>query len=210
MTFIEWHFQFEQLGVTSDFEDISLRRTVVVGRILIVILTSLHFMAYYLNNSPVKVLFYLYASLFYMNVIGRASATNAAIITRLMAMAEFIEMKADQEMVVKNRSLIERKAELRIVAKLSEIYQRIADGCDERNRCQGFQLMLGFGMMFFYTLFTSFTAYIDLVRTGKLDNSTITAIAFCLFFNFFVATVILTCSKTNHAVTEKSSVLAEN
>lgn len=178
----------------------SLRKSARVGRVLLIILVLLQVMAYLLNGSLVTVLFYIYASLFYMNVNGRTSATNAAIRDRLQTMVDFIKFKANQELSVKNRTIEERKAELKIIAKLSEVYQKIANGCDERNRCQGFQLMLGFGMVFFYTLFTFFTAYIDIVREGKLGHPTISSIIFCLFFNFFVATVILTCTLCNSTV----------
>lgn len=179
----------------------SLRRSARVGRALLIILVALQFMAYFLNGSLVTVLFYVYASLFYMSVNGRTSGTNAAIRDRIQTMVYFVTFKAEQELSFGNRSLEDRKADLRVIAKLSEIYQKIADGCDERNRCQGFQLMLGFGMIFFYTLFTFFTAYVDIIREGQLSNPTISSVIFCLFFNFFVATVILTCSMTNSVVT---------
>lgn len=188
------------MGWSLDYEEMSLRRSTLVGRVLLIILVGLQFMAYFLNGSLVTVLFYIYASLFYMSVNGRVSGTNAAIKDRLQTMVDIIKFKANQELSLKHRSLEERKADLKIIAKLSEIYQKIADGCDDRNRCQGFQLMLGFGMVFFYTLFTFFTAYIDIIRERKLDNPTITSVIFCLFFNFFVATVILTCTRTNSVV----------
>lgn len=186
--------------MSSDYEEMTLRRSAKVGRVLLIITVLLQFMAYFLNGSLMTVLFYIYASLFYMSVNGRTSGTNAAIKDRLQTMVDFIKFKANQELSVKNRGIEERKVDLKIIAKLSEIYQKIADGCDERNRCQGFQLMLGFGMIFFYTLFTFFTAYIDIVRDGKLSNPTISSVIFCLFFNFFVATVILTCTLSNKVV----------
>lgn len=193
-------FQYDQLGLSSDYEEMSLRRSARVGRVLLIILAAMQFMAYFLTGSFITILFYVYASLFYMSVNGRTSGTNAAIRDRIQTMVDFVKLKADQELNFSKKSSEDRKTDLRVIAKLSEIYQKNADGCDERNSCQGFQLMLGFGMIFFYTLFTFFTAYIDIVRDGKLGNATISSVIFCLFFNFFVATVILTCSMTNRVV----------
>jgi hypothetical protein len=81
-----------------------------------------------------------------------------------------------------------------IIVKLNEIYDQLMTLSGSISRCYGFQVMLGFGLVFFYTIFTSFTIYKDLFNDGKLQNKTISSFLFCIYYNFIMNCIIWVCS----------------
>jgi hypothetical protein len=89
--------------------------------------------------------------------------------------------------------------DVKTVETLTEIYRELQDVLDSINICYGVQTMFGTGLVFFYTLFTSymiFKEFRDKETLALLEPITISSIIYATYLQVFMLTLINVSSKT--------------
>lgn len=165
--------------------------------LLIFPLTAL---SYYVDSSSLlKIPLFFYASLYLSLSIGSASVYTINVYIRLEKLIEVLrtEVKVKKNFVQTKAHEASTENKIKTMAR---IYCDMVDSCDTANICFGFQMSLSFGLIFFYTLFTTFTAYTDFLNMKTLTPATFTSVVFCLYYNILVATVVNTCTEIGEKV----------
>lgn len=154
---------------------------------------------YYFDRSLLKIPMYLYGGIYFTLGVGSVSVYTLAIKYRLdsltVVLKRFLKPKGNVKFIQ-----VLKMNDVDVISALADIYNDLMDMCDEINVCFGYQLMISFGLVFFYTLFTTFSAYTDLVNEGFLAPTTISSACFCIYCNFFLSLVIMTCSMVENLV----------
>lgn len=171
----------------------SIKKFFAISSTIVIFNIPLTAFSYFMDKSLLKVPLVLYASLYFTLSVGMGASYSYGIFKRLESVNEVLLTKLNKPGVVHVKTTNQTK-EMETFAGLSQVYSILMDICDDVNLCFGFQMMLGFGIVFFYSLFTTFTGYTDFITEGTLSPTTISSIAFCVFFNFFLTLVIFTCS----------------
>lgn len=171
-----------------------IRRNAAIALVIFGLNIPLTIFVYVMIGNPLKVLLFCYSSIFFTFGIGSVSSLTIALYLRLNSMANFVRLE------IQSGNSKNRRSTRLIIKTLAEMYQKLSDSSDDICLCYGVQMMLGFGLMFFYTLFTCFSAYTDMVNNGKLADETISSTAACLYYNLFLATVILSCCRVTNEV----------
>lgn len=174
---------------------ISAAATLIIG--LVFPLTAT---AYLIDGSLLKVPLYLYSGTYYTLSIGAVTAYTMGIQFRLITINTVLQDKLDDKRGNIMKAIKSSQENASLYRCLAEAYQVLMDVCDDTNICYGFQMMIAFALILFYSLFTSFTAYADLADTGYITPVTWSSIAFALYYNFFSAVVLLTCSLASSQV----------
>jgi 7tm Chemosensory receptor len=182
----------KQFGILNDYMKI-LKNFFKVSFSIVAMVIPLTAFSYFMDKSLLRVPLVLYASLYFTLSVGSAASYNYGVYKRLESVNEVLLTKLNQPGIIHVKTTNQTE-ETEVFVGLSQIYSILMNVCDDINLCFGFQMMLGFGIVFFYTLFTTFTAYTDFVSEGTLSSTTISSIAFCIFFNVFLTLVIFTCN----------------
>lgn len=155
------------------------------------------------SSSLIKIFLFLYSSFYFTATVGTITSYILGTYIRLLPIGIILKSKLkrgrNMKFIVVHE--INNQNDSEVIATLAEVYHMLIDVCDDINHCYGFQTMLGFGLIFLNTLFTSFTAYTDVVNDGNLSPSTIVSIAFSAYYNFFIASVLFSCSLLEKEVT---------
>jgi hypothetical protein len=77
------------------------------------------------------------------------------------------------------------------------------NSCDDISLIFGVPMMLGIGIVFFFSIFSNFTAYMDIAGEGKLSPLTISSVVFALYYGGFVVVVVFVCSRVTSEVSWK-------
>lgn len=148
-----------------------------------------------------KIPLYIYSSFYFSFSIGLVTNYILRMHARLSCISQVLKSifkRSDGKKIVHVEAL-SRNNDSKVIANLAEIYQDLIESCDEINICYGFPLMLGFGLIFFLTLFTSFTVYTDFLDGGFLTGSYST-LGFCIYYNLILISLIVTCNRLDIGV----------
>lgn len=157
---------------------------------------------YYLDGSLLKVPLFLYSSFYFTISIGAVTGITRGLQMRIESISHILKTlsrRPGNDKIVKVSSST-RNSDAEIISTLADIYQDIIRVCDGINVYSGPSMMLGFGLIFFYTLFTSFTIYTDLVNEGFLTASSDSSLGFSIFYNIVLVCVIYMCSELKSEV----------
>lgn len=171
----------------------------VIAFIIISLILPLTAVMFFIDESRsyIKMFLFFYSNIYFTTSVGSITSVVSGIYIRLLSISEFLTLKLNSKNTKHkfiNVQEVDKTSDSKVIEILAEIYQDLVEICDEVNICYGFQTMLGFGLIFFSTLFTNFTAYIDIVNDGHLSSVTIYTMTFSVYFNFFLVSVILVCS----------------
>lgn len=156
--------------------------------------------SYYVDQSSLlKIPINFYASLYFSLCVASSAVYTVNINLRLNAVADILRLRVKRRRILYVKPFDGPKTE-EVYNTLAEIYSDLSDNCDGANICFGFQMMLAFGLIFFYTLFTVFTAYTDLEDKKRLTGVTIVSGSFCIYYIMFLNLVIYTCNKAEKKV----------
>lgn len=185
--------KFEKVDLIVNYSKV-IQINFLFGVVVTAISLPLSLFFYMLEGSILKVLLYTYASVYFAFNVGSSTAYILGAAIRLSSIEDFLiqmlNTNAKQITFVKNVNY-ER---INIFENLADAYNDIMDLCDEINICYGFQLMMSFGLIFFYTLFTLFSTYMDFINEEHLSSVVITSFMFCIYYNFILSAVIISCS----------------
>jgi 7tm Chemosensory receptor len=179
-----------------------VKRNMVVSFVILNLIHPITAFSYFMEGNLLKVPLLLYAGVYFTLSLGSATAYILAVYYRLECINEVLHIKLDQSTTLITVKSVNQSEHDDTFVGLSQIYSALIDICDDINLSYGFQTMLGFGIIYFYTLLTTFTAYTDIVNERHLTPITISSIAFCIYYNFFLASVIFTCSMLDKEVRE--------
>lgn len=193
--------QFKKIDYDVDYT-IMLKRNARTAGSLISLIFPLTALVYFTQGSIIRVPLYFYASLYFSLSVGSVTVYVVGIYFRLVSMRNVLKLKLNNFSYGRILFIdaFHRHEDVDVYGTLADIYSDLIEICDEINSCFGFQLMLSFGLVFFYSLFTSFSIYTDFVDEGRLSANTISSALFCAYFNFFLTVVILTCNLTEREV----------
>jgi hypothetical protein len=170
---------------------------------ILAVILALECLVYYVYESAVKVILHLYASVYFTLNIGICTVAILSVTMRLKrinAVCRALLRHGEYENAVMKVRSVKKQDELETIGRLYEIYSICIDVCDLINLCFMFQVMMGYGLVFFYTIFTSFTVYKDYSMNGFLTAETVVALAFCLYYNFFLILIIFMCYEAEEEV----------
>jgi len=80
------------------------------------------------------------------------------------------------------------------LSQLNDCYKLLIKEIDKVNSLMGLQTVLSYGLIYAYTLFTSFTVYKTLLDSEAFSNQVIFNILFCSYLNFYSLSMIAGCS----------------
>jgi hypothetical protein len=190
------------MGFSIDYSP-TLRRILSVGLAILLLIIPLTAFSYFVDRSSIlKIPLNFYASLYFSLSIGSTTIYTTNLNLRLKTITEILALnvhKKSTKNIINVKSSDDREIE-NVYNTLAGTYSTLMDTCDDANLCCGFQMMLSFGLIFFYTLFTTFTAYTDLISEGTLTLTTINSAAFCVYYNFFLTVVVFTCTMVENQV----------
>lgn len=203
--------QFQEIGSKMNFERIFRIYAIICSAILLVIF-ALEYFLYSIDENPMiyKVILHLYSSLYLtINVGACSTASILSIIIRLKrinCVCKSLLIHGDYENSIKKVQTVNKNDEMETIGKLYEIYSLCIDVCDLINLCFMFQVMLGYGLVFFHTIFVSFTVYKDFSTYGFLLPETTCSLAFCLYYNIFLILIIAMCSSAEQEVNRHNTM----
>ena len=145
---------------------------------------------YFVTKSSLKVSLVLYSGLYFVLSVGSNSAYISGVFHHMKKTNEVMKVKLIEKSINNEKDFIQ----------LLEIYSDLMNICDSINLTFGFPTMLGFGVVFFYSIFVAFTAYMDIVGDGKLSLITISSLGFSVYYLIFLAVVVFVSSKLNDVV----------
>jgi hypothetical protein len=145
---------------------------------------------YFMDRNLLRCILVLYAGQYFIFSVGSISGFSIATYFRLKTVSKILQLKVQQSKIVQ----VEDKAQdEKLFTVLMKSYSTVMNVCNGINLCYSFPTMLGFGVVFFFTIFTTFTAYTDVVSEKRLSVSTISSIVFCVYYNLFLVVVIGSC-----------------
>lgn len=172
-----------------------------VGVLLIIV--ALEFLVYVLQGSLVQVILDVYSCVYFSINIGICTVIILSIamkLKRVNMVCKSMLIHRDYENSFMKVETIDKKEEIDTIAKIYEIYSVCIDVCDLTNLCFMFQVMLGYGIVFFFTILTSFCIYKDFSTCQCLTADTTIALGFCLYYNFILILIIFMCNEAEQEV----------
>lgn len=203
-------FQFQEIGSKMNFERIFRIYAIICSAILLVIF-ALEYFLYVIDEKSIiyKVILHFYSTLYLTINVGICTASILSIIIRLKrinVVCKSLLIHGDYGDTVTRVRTINKSDEMETIGKLYEIYSLCIDVCDLINLCFMFQVMLGYGLVFFHTIFVSFTVYKDFSTLGCLLPETTCSLAFCLYYNLFLILIIAMCSGAEQEVSRHNTM----
>lgn len=166
--------------------------------IILVIFTAipLNCAIYIIEQSFLKSSLYCYTLIYYILSVGTVVGIMNGIRLRIKLINEVLEPNLNKfKIVYVNKSSAGKTETYRA---LMDIYGRLMEVNDSINICHGIPTMLGFGFLFFYTIFTSFMAYKDISNDGALRGVTIGSLMYSSYVQLFATLIILLCASTEN------------
>jgi len=111
----------------------------------------------------------------------------------------FILGKQKPRRLFKVTNLLQRDIK-EIICTISEVYQDLMRTFDAINSIYGFVVMLGCGTVWSHSVFTSFAVYKNFIVHGSLTGKTIGTLAFNIYYNLFILSIIVNNFRTRQQV----------
>lgn len=185
--------KFAEINFYVDYSK-ELKGTILVSFLITLIILPLSCSLFMMDAGILKILLYIYGSLYFLFNLISATIFILGAVVRLFSMREYLTrmLNSSHDKITDVKcSVADDRVEA--YATLADTYNELLNFCDEINVCFGFQLMISFGLIFFYTLFTSFSAFVDFANEGYLTDVVISSISFCAYFNFVLLMIIFAC-----------------
>lgn len=171
---------------------------VFLGVIITSLMIPVAVWTYWTDGSLLKIFLYLYAGLFFTIAVGGITLLVFAVYLRMKTISQILDERMSK---ITSRDLKHFcESDEKVFSTLAQVYQDMMEVCDEMNFCYGIQIMLAFALIFFYTLFGSFTAYVDIAANWRLTNTTISSIGFAVYYNIVLIAVVISCTLLNRQV----------
>jgi hypothetical protein len=185
--------KFKSIGFTVDYTSI-VKANTVKGACITSVIYPLTAFLFYMDRSILKTSLTFYAGFYFIMCVGSITAYVAGVFYRLQSLNEVLKLKSGVT-IFKNTKTSDND-----FGKLMEIYSILMNSCDDISLIFGVPMMLGIGIVFFFSIFSNFTAYMDIAGEGKLSPLTISSVVFALYYGGFVVVVVFVCSRVTSEV----------
>jgi hypothetical protein len=152
------------------------------------VIFALEYLVYSSDGSILKVILHFYSVLYFTLNVGLGSGIIVGVVFRLKRINYVCK-----SLLIHDEYQKSNDDKMAIMEQLYEIYGDCIDACDLINLCFMGQVMMGYGLVFFYTIFTAFMVYKDYITFEYLLPETTCALGFCLYYNFFLILIITMC-----------------
>lgn len=156
------------------------------------------FFFYLMDGSLIKSLLYFFSGFGFVIMVSAVVFFFGGIFVRIR------NINANLKIMINNSKVrdFNGKCGSRKIAKCIQVYGKLIDANRLLNQCFGVQGMLGFGVLFFFTIFTSFMAFKDITTEGTLAGVTAGSVVFVLYLQTYSLTLILICHVTGQESSE--------
>lgn len=190
---------FSEIGFTEDYA--RKGKKIIIGLFAFVSLTlPLSFVFYKLDGSIVKVGLYLYSGMYLLLGISSVIGSVWSVQFRLDTINEVLLTMVDNPKGLKIIRNTENDVD--VIRKLMEIYSKLMEIVDAISLCYSFQMMLGLGLIFFFTIFTLFMAAKNLSDFEHFDRFSISSLMLATYLMSFVIAEIFSCTKMENKAHE--------
>ena len=188
--------------VSGDFHT-KVERWYKICVILIVSITILLNGAIYIvEKSLLKSLLYFYSGAYFVLSVGSVVGIMNGARIRIKVINKVLEESLITPIGIEAVDSIKKSIGRTSVLRVSmDVYCKLMRVYDDINVCYGIPTMLGFGFLFFYSIFTSFMVYKDYSSYGGLKGVTIMSLLYSCYLHLFTSLVLFLCTLTeNEAV----------
>lgn len=183
----------EMMGKIEFYVDYShiANRTRKIALFLIFWSLPLNMFTYYIEKSILKAFLYWYSGTYFILSFGSVVGVLNGSYIRFKSINNMFEYFLDTPNKV-NRIKSEF-SDTKIITVGIEAYGNLMDIYESINICNGIQALLGFGLLYFYTIFTGFMIFKDWSVNGKASNLTIASFLFGCYLHIFTSSLIYVC-----------------
>lgn len=170
-----------------------IRRLLALSIALLMLFPLLLF-NYFNEFNAIKAGLYAYSSFYFLLNFALPISYMFGVNFRLLTLSQILKNKFKENQKLSNIKATKTSFDdAYLYEVLTSAYNEIIKVCGMVSKTYGFQLMLCYGVTFFYTLFITFTVYTDYIDMGYLTKITQSSLGFCIFYNCFVVAVIVQC-----------------
>lgn len=182
-----------------------MRRIFILSGCILLIIPLLIF-NYYSELNPIKSALYAYSSFYFLLNFALPVSYMFGVNFRLITLSQILKskFKENRKLTMMDIKAMKTSDDACLYEILTSAYNEIIKVCGMVSKTYGFQLMLSYGVTFFYTLFITFTVYTDYIDMGYMTKITQSSLGFCIFYNCFVAAVIVQCEIITARVSQKN------
>jgi hypothetical protein len=185
--------KFKLIGFPVDYSNI-VKSNTAKGFCITSMVYPLTAFLFYMDRSILKTSLVFYSGFYFIMCVGSITAYVSGVFYRLQSLNEVLKLKSEVT-IFKRKEGSEND-----LAKLMEIYSILMKACDDINLIFGVPTTFGIGIVFFFSIFSNFTAYMDIAGEGSLSSLTIPSIAFALYYGVFVVVVVFVCCRLTSEV----------
>lgn len=191
-----WDSLLVLLEIDSKFIDIGMKEDyskrgkifVMTFSIIAIQLFPLSFFIFIIEGSMLKAFLYLYSGFYFILSVGQMVGSLNALNYRIMSIKKLLQTLVDEVRTVK-----EDPRRMKAIVSLIDIFEKVIRINESVNKCYGVPMLLGFGLIFAFTIFTNYMA-IRNILDGQFDNITKASVIFCFYLHFFMYAVIYFCT----------------
>lgn len=196
LTLYEIEKKFFKIGLNRDHSKIA--RVFMFSIVFLVILLWPIIIFVHINDgSFLKTGLYIYSGINFALSAGSALGFINGTLIRLESVNKICEsMLSTSGDVRKVKERNSKCDKVEIIGTLIEAYGNFVEIYDSINVCYGVPTMMGFGLLFFYSIFANFMAYKNLSTAGYLDPVTISTLLVTIYLHLFTFSIIFICEAT--------------
>lgn len=156
------------------------------------------FFFYLMDGSMIKSLLYFFSGFGFVIIVSAVVYFFGGIFVRIR------NINANLKIMMNNSKVrdFSGKCGSRKIASCVQVYGKLIDANRLLNQCFGVPGMLGFGILFFFTIFASFMVFKDITTYGHLEGVTAGSVVFSLYLQIYSLTLILICHVTGEESAE--------
>lgn len=192
-----------QLREINFFKDYSIGAKVLLGTVFLIMTMSipLQITIYYIDGSLLKATIFFYSGLYLILnfglVVGNLNGTLLRLEAINSALSSILSNPSKFRIVVLSKNNKQHDTEL--LRRLIEIYTQLMETFRYVSLCFGIRTMLGFGLLFFYGIFTFFMMFKDFSNFGTLNRVTLAPLLSSSYISLFALAVIVISSLLKRA-----------
>lgn len=145
---------------------------------------------YYLDNSLLKAFLYFYSSMYFCIGVLIHIAYSSSLYWRVASVANILKNLSNHSHTKRGIMVVESEDIDVILMGLIEIYVDLIEICHLVNICTGLSTLLGFGLIFFHSLFTFFVVFKEAFLEGSIPVATVSGILYLIYYNFLFTSFI--------------------
>lgn len=186
------------------YQDYTRYGNVIMGVyiFMLILLVFMTIVVYLLNGSLLKAALSLYSGANYVLSAGTVTAFVSAIQLRLESMNKLCTSMMTTSFgdlrIKQVKSFSAKTDNIEIIRALIDVYAKLIEVQDSLNICYGIQTMLGFGILFFFSIFSFYMAFISVTLDGTLHGNNCAALLVTLYLTLLSLSIIVFCNRTEN------------